>query len=135
MAYKGYLLKIGNYVITGEKFINEASYDVTRQIQDLDSYRDTNGVLHRNTVRNTPITVKFSTRPNLDNDELALFLGTIAQNYITPAERKAHVEVFVPELNEYITLDMYIANPTIKIKKIDNNRVIYEAIEMNLIGY
>ena len=137
MAYLGYLLKVGTYEITGEKFINYESYDVTREIQDLDAHRDATGKLHRNVLPNIPIKINFETRPGLNNDEVAEFLGNISSNYTNALERKAVVRAFVPELNDYIEQDMYMAGPTLKIKRIDanTNQVFYNSFKVTFIGY
>ena len=45
--YQGYLVKIGNIKLE-YKYIQYGSYTVTpNQRQDLDSFRDNNGYLHR----------------------------------------------------------------------------------------
>lgn len=137
MSYGGYLLKIGNYEITGQRYIDYASYDVTREVQDLDSYRDATGVLHRNALSHVPVKINFQTLPGLNNDEMSTFLGNIANNYTNAMERRAIVTAFVPESNSYITQEMYMAGPTLKIRKIDQkeNQVYYESCKITFIGY
>lgn len=136
MAYSGYLLRVGNYTIDGTKYINYSDYKVTQQIQDLDSYRDAKGVLHRTALEHAPIKVEFSTREGLTNDEVGEFMGAIRSNYTNRAERRAVVSVFVPELNDYITQDMYMPDPQFSIKSIDRNNVIkYNTTRIAFIGY
>ena len=43
MAYKGYLIKIGNYIFP-LSMIKAESYKATNYGQDLDSTRDVNGI-------------------------------------------------------------------------------------------
>lgn len=137
MAFAGYLLKVGNFEIDGTYYINWDKYNVTRLIQDLDSYRDANGVLHRNALDHVPIKVEFETRENLTNTDVGYFFGQIQANYTLPAERKAMVTAYVPELDTYITQEMYMADPQIKIKRIEDstNTIKYESIRVAFIGY
>lgn len=137
MAFAGYLLKVGNYEIDGTYYINYDKYNVTRNIQDLDSYRDANGVLHRNALSHVPIKIEFETRENLTNTDVATFFGNISSNYINEAERKATVTAYVPETDSYVTQDMYMSDPQFKIKKIEpgTNVIKYESIRVAFIGY
>ena len=136
MGFSGYLLKVGNYEIDGYKYINYADYNVTWNSQDLDSYRDANGVLHRNALSHRVAKVEFELREGLTNDEVATFMGNISSNYTNAVERKASVKVFVPELNDYVTQDMYMSDPQFKIRRIDKNNVIrYEKTRIAFIGY
>ena len=131
------LLKVGNYEIDGTYYINWDKYNVTRLIQDLDSYRDANGVLHRNALDHVPIKVEFETRENLTNTDVATFFGAIRANYTLASERRALVSAYVPELDDYITQEMYMADPQIKIKRIEpkTNVIKYESIRVAFIGY
>ena len=49
MAYSGWLLKIGNYIVP-MSFMKAESYSPYVNMQDLDDYPDANGYLHRNAV-------------------------------------------------------------------------------------
>lgn len=141
MAYSGYLMQIGTgegaFVITGSKYIQFATYEVVRKVQDLDPYRDANGVLHRNALPNIPLTVKFSLMPSLSNTKLSEFLSGIQDNYINELERKVLATVYVPEIDDYITQNMYMAEPVLKIQRIDanTNTLYYEATEIKFVGY
>lgn len=137
MAFNGYLLKIGDFKITGVGLIKYESYDVTREVQDMDSYRDAVGVLHRNALGHVPIKVNMETLDNLTNVEVNELFTNIARNYTNALERKANVEVYVPETDEYITQEMYIAGPTLKIRSIDleDNLIHYTSFKLTLIGY
>lgn len=137
MAFDGTLLTVGSYAITGERYIEYGKYNATINIQDLDSYRDANGVLHRNALEHAPVKVEIETRDNLTNEELGTFMSSIRSNYITVGERKANVRAFVPEINDYITQEMYMPDPQFKIKRIDpnTNTVYYESTRLAFIGY
>ena len=142
MAFNGILVTVGTndntkFDIDGEYYINWDKYNVTRLIQDLDSYRDANGVLHRNALDHIPIKVEFETRENLTNTDVGEFFGRIRANFTVPAERKAIITAYVPELDDYITQEMYMADPQIKIKRIEDstNVIKYESIRVAFIGY
>lgn len=142
MAFDGTLITVGpntnsEFAIDGEYYINWDKYNVTRLIQDLDSYRDANGVLHRNALDHIPIKVEFETRENLTNTDVGTFFSRIRANYTVPAERKAIIRAYVPELDDYITQPMYMADPQIKIKRIEDstNTIKYESIRVAFIGY
>jgi len=135
MAFNGYLLQVGSYQITGENFINEKSYKATLNIQDLDSYRDANGVLHRNALDHVPLKVEINTRPGLNNFEWADFMGTIRANFTVPKERKCVLTAFIPEINDYVTQNVYMPDPEVTIDLIDKNIIKYGSIRLAFIGY
>lgn len=135
MAFNNFLLQVGNYQITGAKYIEASQYNVTRNIQDLDSYRDADGVLHRNALDHVPLKVELQTRPNLTNEDIEDFFGSIRSNFTNPAERKALVTVYVPELNDYVTQAMYMPDPKFQIRYIKEGKIFYESIRFAFIGY
>lgn len=135
MAFNGYLLQVGNYEITGAKYIEASQYNVTRNIQDLDSYRDADGVLHRNALDHVPLKVELQTRPNLTNIDIEDFFGSIRNNFTNASERKANVTVYVPEINDYVTQYMYMPDPQFKIRYIKGDTIFYESIRFAFIGY
>lgn len=135
MAYNGYLLKVGNYVIDPKKYIAAESYQVTRNVQDLDSYRDANGVLHRNALAHAPIKVEFTTPAMMTNREVAEFMGNIRSQTTNEIERKYTVEVYVPELDDYVTDDMYMPDPQFTIYGSYDNHLTYKATRIAFIGY
>ena len=140
MAYAGYLMQVGTgddaFLITGSKYVKFSTFQVTRKVQDLDPYRDANGLLHRNTLPNVPLAVQFDMAPGLTNTQLAEFLGGIQRNYTNALERKFIGTVYVPELDDYTTQDMYMAEPELKIMRIDpDNTVVYETVQIKFVGY
>lgn len=135
--YKGYLLRIGNEAIP-DKYIAESSYYVTPcQIQDLDSYRDNTGILHRTVVANTPSKVEFKTIDGLTNEEMKRLWGIFKRNFTAPEERKAKVTFYVPLDEDYIAEFMYLKNPKPQIDHIDSNTntVYYKGLQFVLTGY
>lgn len=135
MGYSKFLIKVGNYTIPSDKYIKASSYSVTRNIQDLDSYRDANGVLHRNALSHVPNKVEFETLPMLTNMQISELFKNIADNYVLPKERKANVTLYVPELDSYVTQDMYMADPQFSIYSNSNGIIRYNAVRIAFIGY
>lgn len=135
MAYAGYLIKVGDYEIPAQKYIKAQSYKVSLNIQDLDSYRDANGVLHRNVLEHKVGKVEFETPAMLTNKELAEFFKNISEQYTVPAERKFIGTVYIPIIDDYISQDMYMVDPAITIYRISDNEIKYNPIRIAFIGY
>lgn len=135
MSYNGMLLMVGDYKIPTDRFINTGSYQVTRNVQDLDSYRDANGLLHREALEHTIQKVEFETPPMLSNHEVAELFGSISKNYVNSIERKTLVTSYDPETDSYVTQYMYLANPQFPINCIVNGELRYDAIRLSFTGY
>lgn len=134
MAYKGYLIKIGNYIFP-LSMIKAESYKATNYGQDLDSTRDVNGILHRTALENTAPKVEFETRNMLDNTQVSSIFANIQANYTNAVEKKASVEVYVPELNKYVTSDMYMADFEPTMYFADEEEIKYLSTRMAWISY
>lgn len=134
MAYGGYLVRVGSYTIP-LSFIKAETYKITHLIQDLDSYRDADGVLHRNALSHVPDKAEFECVPMLTNTEISAVVNSIRSQFTNPAERKASVTVYVPERDEYITQDMYMPDPEYSIYYADDTIVQYNSVRFAFIGY
>nr|DAH21323.1 MAG TPA: hypothetical protein [Bacteriophage sp.] len=134
MAYKGYLIKIGNYKFP-LSMIKAESYKATNYGQDLDSTRDVDGILHRTALSNTAPKVEFETRNMLDNTQMSSIFANIQANYTNAVEKKASVEVYVPELDKYVTSDMYMADFEPTMYYADATKIQYLSTRMAWISY
>lgn len=134
MAYGGYLVKVGNYVIP-MTFIKADSYKISHKIQDLDSYRDANGLLHRNALSHVPDKLEFECVPMLTNTEMNAVVSAIRGQFSLSAERKASVQAYLPEEDRYVTQDMYMPDPEFQMYYADGTKVIYDAVRFAFIGY
>lgn len=136
MAFQGYLVKVGNYVIP-YKYIKFNSYSVFMSITDLDSYRDSNGILHRTALEHKPNKAEFETPAMLTNDEFADLMANIRANYTLASERRAVVELYIPELDDYVSQDMYMPDikPSIYRYNKDLGKLQYNSIRLAFIGY
>ena len=134
MAFEGYLVKVGNYEIP-TKYIRADSYSAYRNIQDLDSYRDANGELHRTALSHVPNKIEFETPAMLTNSDFADLMGNIRNNYTIAAERRVNVTMYVPETDSYVTQDMYMPDITPRIYGVFNGVIKYSPIRLAFIGY
>lgn len=134
MAYEGYLIKVGNYKIP-HKYIKAESYSAYRSIQDLDSYRDANGVLHRTALTHVLNKVEFETIPLMTEAEFIELMSNIQSNYINQNERKVNATVYIPETGTYVTQEMYMPDIQPQIYGIFNNVIKYQPIRLAFIGY
>jgi len=134
MAYSGFLIRAGEYQIPIE-YISCQRYKVTRSIQDLNSYRDSNGELHREALEHTLEKVEFETVPRLYGDEMEKLIKGISDNYIIPGERKVLATVFIPELNDYVTREMYVPDIQFTIDDATSTDIWYGSSKISFIAY
>lgn len=107
MAYNGFLIKVGNYIVP-QRFIKPSTYDVTYITQDADTYVDGNGNLHREALENRKAKVEFETVAMLTDDDYDTLFRNLEQNYTNNKEKKALCTIYIPETREYVTQEMYL---------------------------
>lgn len=134
MAFDGYLLKIGDYIISDEKFIKADSYSAYVNMQDVDDYTDANGFLHRNAVDLKVAKVEFETPAMLTNSDLAEFMSNIQENYTIEKARQCEITAYIPEYDDYVTQTSYLADIKPSIYGIFDNVIKYNPIRMAFIG-
>ena len=81
MGYNGYLVRVGEYTIP-LGMIKANSYKITKNSQDLDSYRDANGVLHRNALDRKPDKIEFEIHAGWDDEKKCIFFELIRYDYV-----------------------------------------------------
>lgn len=134
MAYQGYLIKVGDYTIP-LKYIRAETYKVTKFGQDLDSYTDANGYLHRNALEHWVPKAEFETIPLMTNVQVANLMGNIQRNYISQIEKDANVTLYVPEIDDYYTTHMYMPDIEYEMYLANDKIIQYEQFRMAFIGY
>ena len=132
MAYGGFLISVGGYNIP-LKFMRAETYKVTMNTMDLDSYRDVDGVLHRTSLEHVAPKVEFNT-PFMKGKEVEDLMSKLRGAFNNEHERKCSCQVFIPELNDYKTCDMYMPDPTFTIYGIDEGEIIYNETTLKFIG-
>ena len=94
------------------KYISARSYECTpHQRQELDSYRDATGKLHRNTLSHTVTKVEFNTPPMLEAD-LREFQNLLNMAQINSLERKGVFIFYCFDTGEYEQATCYIPDIT-----------------------
>ena len=134
MAYRGYLIKLGNSSISTEKYIVASTYKVSKKIIDLDSYRDANGKLHRNALDHCSYVIEFEVKP-MTNSRMENLMSEIRGSFTNPKERKLSLTFYLPELDSYETADFYMPDPDYPIERIEGNTVYYKQMSLKFIGY
>lgn len=137
----GYLIKVGSYTIPS-KFIKAESFSSLWSTTDVDSYRDANSTLHRDSVQERHVLkVEFET-PDLsdtDFDELMYNIESQYQNTATlwngKQAKTVYVTAWVPEKRDYKTDYCYIPDINIQIRFADTRRLRYSPIRFAFIGY
>lgn len=134
MAYSGWLLKIGDYIVDDSRFIKTSSYSAYANMQALDPWTDANGYEHINAVDLKAIKIEFETPAMLTNTELSELLNNIKKNYVDAKARKCMVTAYIPELDSYITQLCYIANFTPQMYGTYDGVIHYNSVRFAIIG-
>lgn len=134
MAYRGYLIKTGNFTFP-LSLIRAETYEITKNEQDSDSYTDAAGFLHRNALEHWVVKVEFETVGMLTNVQLANLWANLQANYINSTEKCSNLEFYLPELDDYITQKAYIPTVSTPMYKATNEMIQYQQIRFAFIGY
>ena len=134
MAYAGFLIQVGSYKIP-HSWIRAETYTVTKTGQDLDSYRDADGKLHRTALEHWIAKAEFEAPPLKTNKEVAAFIGNIAANYTNAIEKKANVTLYIPEIDNYVTQEMYVPDIQFTLYSANAAEVKYNQFRVAFIGY
>lgn len=135
MAYNGYLLKVGNYIIPTDKYIKADDYSVLWSGQDIDSYRDADGQLQRTALEHRLGKIEFNTPPMLTDLDIEELMSNISSQYINETEKSCNVEFYNPETFSYITQKMYVPDITFPIYGNYGGRIHYNSIRFAFIAY
>lgn len=128
MAFQGYLIKINN-VTFPLKYMSVDTYNtIPNQMQDLDSYRDANGVLHRNVLPHKASKIEFNTPHLYLSDKIAL------QEFFTD-RKNVTVEYWNDESNTYQSGKFYVPDITYEIYQVTSNNILYKPIRIAFIEY
>lgn len=134
MAYEGYLIKVGNYIIPANKFIKAESYSAYVNMQDLEPWTDANGYLHRTPVELKALKVEFETPAMLTNTEFSELMANIRNNYTNAIGRECVVTAYIPEYDYYVTQNAYMPDPTPSIYLATPTVIKYNPIRLAFIG-
>lgn len=118
------------------KYISITSYISTpHQRQDLDSYQDNLGRLHRNTLTHTRSKLEWNTPPLTEREILEL-QNIINSGIINEKERKAKIVHYCFDTHTYEKGEFYIPDITFTPLKINpNGEVLMDKIRLAFIEY
>lgn len=134
LAYQGYLIKIGDYKIP-LNYIRAETYSALKSGQDLDSYRDADGKLHRTALEHFLYKVEFETKAMLTNTEMTELLSNIQEQYIDKTEKKVHMTLYVPETDSYEEQDAYMPDIPFSPYIVTSEYIKYNPTRIAFIGY
>lgn len=136
MAFNGSLLKF-----SGDNFdldyVYKESYKITpNRVQDLDPYRDANGLLHRNALSHTATTISFQTKP-MWNTEFETMMSFVRSHYTNSSEKKLSITYYSPDTDSYKTGDFYVPDVEITMDLVDTSRkkILYLSTTLEFIEY
>ncbi|MCD7724269.1 MAG: hypothetical protein LUI12_01730 [Clostridiales bacterium] len=134
MAFNGTLFSFGGYNFAG--MIKAGSYEITPSArQDLDSYRDANGELHRTALEHTATSITFTIRFRTESEHETM-MNAIRSNYINEYERDANCTYYDTETCSYKTGHFYLdANCSFSIYGTYEGTIKYQESEMNFVEY
>lgn len=136
MAYAGYLIKLGNYPIP-MAWMKLDSYKVIKYVQDVDSYRDANGILHRTALSATVGKVEFETKNMMTDKEFASLMGNIQAQLVSElTNQKAYLaSIYIPEDDAYITQYVYLGDVQPQIYRGTTSKLYYNSTRLSFTGY
>lgn len=136
MAYAGYLVMVGSTILPNT-FCFKESYKINANARiDLDSNRNSNGVLMRNVLDHTVTKITILTKPMWD-DDLEAMMQIIRSNFTSQIERKVTLTYYCPDLNDYRTGQFYVPDLEFPILRIleTENKIMYKSFELKFIEY
>lgn len=134
MAYSGFLIKVGDYTVPF-RYIEASKYKAGVKGQDLDSYRDANGILHREALSNVSIKTEWETPNDMEESDVRDLMDNIRAQYTNQTEKKALVTAFMPETGNYVTMECYAPDIEYTIDNADESTIKYTSFRLAFIGY
>lgn len=141
MSFSGTLVEVcktanGTFVPIPLKFMAYETYKAVRRVMDLDPTRDTTGVLHRNALPHTSVTIAFET-PHMNNRQINDLMGILRTVWINPLERDCYMRYYIPELDDYATAHVYLQEPEFPMRNVDAAKQVinYLPVKLEFTGY
>lgn len=134
MAYSGYLLQIGDYTFP-LSYIKADSYSAYKSVTDLDSYVDANGELHRNALDHYGYKCEFETVAMMTNTTFSTLMTNIYAQFTNETERRATCSIYIPEIDDYVSCEMYMPDIKPQMYYADANKIQYDAVRFAFISY
>lgn len=126
-----YLIKVGTYKIPLSIMKYGTYQSSPAQRQDLDSYRDANGILHRTVLSHVASKIEFETIP-MSVVDFRGFMDSLVAQYTNGPERKVTLEYYEEEYGRYITGTFYLPG-TLTFPML--NKEVYDSCRIAFIEY
>ena len=108
MAFNGsWLVKVGSYEIPLTLMRYGTYKSSPAQRQDLDSYVDADGYLHRTVLGHTRSKIEFQLS-TMSEQDFRGFMDNITAQYTNGPERKVHLTYYEEEYGNYVEGDFYM---------------------------
>lgn len=133
MAYKGYLLKLGDYIVPHD-VIRADSYSSYINMQDVEPWTDADGFTHRNPVELKALKVEFETVAQMTDKTFGELMRNIRANFISEIAKSLNITAYIPELDDYVTQLGYMVDITPKIYGVFNGVIKYDPVRMAFTG-
>lgn len=116
--------------------IRAGSYQITPNArQDLDSYRDADGVLQRNALKHTATVIEFDVKM-LKEPNMRALMNAITGSYINFNERDAECTYFDPETGTMKSGHFYLdSNLQFSIYAVWNGEIFYNETHFKFVEY
>lgn len=134
MAYEGYLIAFGGYILPNSYLIQKGYSTIPNQRTELSATRDNNNYLSRVTSPNHKTTIKLTTGVLHLSEKLAI-QSIMAKGLINETERKYSVTYYNDETNSYSTGYFYMPDVTYSVIDTLGNDIIYSSVSFELIEY
>jgi hypothetical protein len=134
MAYEGYLIAFGGYILPNSYLIQKGYSTTPNQRTELSATRDNNNYLCRVTSPNHKTTIKLTTGVLHLSDKLAI-QSIMAKGLVNEVERKYSVTYYNDETDSYSTGFFYMPDVTYPVIDTLGNDIIYSSISFELIEY
>jgi hypothetical protein len=107
MAFNGsWYIKVGDYPIP-LRFMAYKTYKCSINTQDLDSYRDADGLLHRNVLPHQAAKLEFET-PYMTNTDFRSLISNIRRNMTNLVARDVQLQYYDEESDSYKSGTFYM---------------------------
>ena len=118
-------------------YINESGYTATpNQREEIKAYRDENTRnLVRITASGTKTKIEFKLRKGLHLDDKIAIQKWFTDAESNAKERKINLQYWNDEDNRYETGDFYRPDLVFTIRKVTDDDIIYDALEIHLVEY
>lgn len=137
--FEGWLIKFGNVVLPNSYLLADGWESTPNQRVEVDAYRDSNMLLHRETSENFKTSLTLNIR-EMTLEEMAAFKNVIGLATLPESskkERKVSVTYWNDETLNYSTGEMYMPDITYSIHHVDESEcdIEYNPFTLELIEY